>query len=330
MKTRKILLISAVYLACFCFSNVVSGQKESQSSSPDITIANPAYEKGKGPKVMFDEGHNNHRNTESYKALVDIITNDGYSVVVNKGKFTEDVLKGHDILIISNALHETNVSWWDKTRPYYPAFTQEEVDAVHKWVEKGGGLFLVADHEPFGTAAFNLAKKFCVIMSEGNAYDQDNPDVLTVGTKGGLFSRGHIVLFTRENGTLLDHPITRGRNKNEKIDKIRTFGGQSMLAPNGSGLLMFSESAFDIAPLTEEKRQIPHHLQGAALGYGAGRVLIFGEAQIFRFQAQNSGGNVSRLKAQTLPADDSKKFLLNIMHYLSGLLEPGLTLNKCQ
>src|SRR5689334_9903864 len=111
----------------------------------DAKVPHPTYEKG-GPRVLFDEAHNNfHTATGRYKPFADLIRNDGYKVVPNKEKFSEDVLKTAQVLIISNALGSTRMN--DKAASD-PAFTEEESDAVRDWVRAGGALLLIADHAP--------------------------------------------------------------------------------------------------------------------------------------------------------------------------------------
>src|SRR5258706_15957907 len=70
----------------------------------DAKVAHPAYAKN-GPKVLFDEAHNNfHTAGGRYKPFADLIGNDGYRLTSNKNKLSAQVLKGYDVLIISNAL----------------------------------------------------------------------------------------------------------------------------------------------------------------------------------------------------------------------------------
>ena len=287
----------------------------------DISVADPAYQKGKGPVVLFDQGHHNlHSITgiQSYRAFADIIENDGYVVKVNESKFIDENLKGRDILVIVNALEERNIDrkTWEKP-PYYPAFTPEEVKTVHAWVKKGGKLLLIADHQPFGKAAYEMAEIFGIPLSTGRAIDPNDND-----------------LYTRENGKLLDHPVTRGRKESEKVNKILTVAGESFPAPEGSGFLKFSASAYDIEPGTNEQRPIPGHFQGAAFAYGKGRVVVLGEAAMLsvNYMAVKTNSGVffpstppERVGGPMNPKQaDNRKLLLNIMHYLSGLLEPGV------
>ncbi|MBM3287632.1 MAG: hypothetical protein FJY88_09845 [Candidatus Eisenbacteria bacterium] len=58
-----------------------------------------------------------------------------------------------DVLVIANALGGA-----EDSSASLPAFTPEEVEAVHAWVSDGGGLLLIADHAPFGEAAMLAAQ----------------------------------------------------------------------------------------------------------------------------------------------------------------------------
>jgi len=295
--------------------SVESFKKREQFVLPksfDVSVKNPAFEKGKGPGVLFDEAHNNyHTAAGRYKTFVDIITNDGYVVTPSKAKFSTEVLKGHDIVVIANALdNRTNDNW--SSPEFTSAFAEDEIKALHDWVKKGGALLLIADHEPFGGVAYDLAAKFGVFLSKGTACDPEG-----------------LIVHSRTNGKLLDHPITNGRNENEKVNTVVAFTGESLQAPEGSGFLKLSEKAYDIEPATKAKRPVPGHFQGAALAYGSGRLVVMGEAGML--SAQATGFTTGFGGSAYLPLgmnaqnnyQENKKLLLNILHYLSGLLEPG-------
>jgi hypothetical protein len=85
-------------------------QGSGQMADPNFNakVEKPAYKnssKKSGPKVLFDEAHNNfHTTTGRYKPFADLVTNDGYRVVPNKQEFSARVLQGYRILVISNAL----------------------------------------------------------------------------------------------------------------------------------------------------------------------------------------------------------------------------------
>ncbi|HAW81680.1 MAG TPA: hypothetical protein DCX27_19455, partial [Balneola sp.] len=69
-----------------------------------------------------------------------------------------EVLLSCDIYAIINPLHKSNLGNWVLPNP--SAFTEQEIKEINQWVNQGGRLFLVADHMPFGGAAYDLAHSF--------------------------------------------------------------------------------------------------------------------------------------------------------------------------
>jgi hypothetical protein len=137
-----------------------------------------------------------------------LITSDGYQVTPNKEKFSAQVLKGFDILVISNALGAAQMNMPEAASP---AFTDAECDAVRDWVKGGGALLLIADHAPMGSAIQILGDRFGVSMSKMYTSDEQNYD---------KESNNHgFIVNTRESGRLADHAITRGRIDSEGVSK---------------------------------------------------------------------------------------------------------------
>ena len=76
--------------------------------SPPIT--SPAYERGAGPVVFIDEAHHNfHTFDGRYRSFGDLLEKDGYRMQSFASEFTESELLKGNILVISNALHESNI-----------------------------------------------------------------------------------------------------------------------------------------------------------------------------------------------------------------------------
>ncbi|HEX7774327.1 MAG TPA: hypothetical protein VF435_18015 [Pyrinomonadaceae bacterium] len=276
----------------------------------DASVSKPAYSEN-GPKILFDEAHNNfHTATGRYKPFVDLITNDGYHVTPNKTRFTPETLQGYGILIIANALGHERMS---ATEASNPAFTDEESDVVRDWVKGGGALLLIADHAPMGAANQILAQRFDVDMSKSYTIDPDNHDKDSK-------NRGFIV-YTRESGRLADHPITRGRNANEQVNRVIAFTGQSLKGPAASvAFLKLADTALDQMPGSNSQRtSAAGRAQGIALKYGKGRVIIMGEAAMLTAQVI-TGPNPIKF-GMNRPGIDNRQLALNIMHWLSGLLK---------
>lgn len=271
----------------------------------DTSVKNPAYTTSH-PKVLFDEAHFNfHTASGRYKPFADLITNDGYRVTPNNEKFSRQSLQGFDVLVIANA-GAAQADSADRSRP---AFTDEECDSVRDWVKSGGALLLIADHAPAGSAAAIMGSRFGVEMSKGFTADPINYERLTLNPGW--------IRFTRAQKNLGDHPITRGRTANERINSVLSFTGQSLKGPKDStALLTLSDKAYDVdEPGNPQRARIVSaagRAQALALSFGKGRVVVFGEAAMLTAQNQNFGLNY--------PGTDDRQLVLNVMHWLTGLL----------
>jgi hypothetical protein len=302
--TRSLSTALSLILVC-----AISGFAQ-QMADPnfDAKVPNPAYKKS-GPKVLFDEAHNNfHTATGRYKPFADLITNDGYQITANKEKFSKETLKDHQILVISNALGAARMN---DPLAGNAAFTEAESDAVRDWVKAGGALLLIADHAPMGGASQSLAQRFGVDMSKMFTMDQENHDKES--------QNPGFIVYTRESGRLADHPVTRGRNDAERVNKIITFTGQSLKGPADSvAFLKLADSARDAMPGTNPNpASAAGRSQGLAMKFGKGRVIVMGEAGMLSAQVvqpQNVKFGMNR------DGIDNRQLALNIMHWLSGLL----------
>jgi hypothetical protein len=119
---------------------------------------------------------------------------------------------------------------------------------------------------------------------------------------------------------MLDHPITRGRNDGEKVDRIVAFTGQALKVAEPNAVFMkLGEGARDKADRTaEESVAVGGQAQGLALKFGKGRVVALGEAAML--SAQVAGPNRTPM-GMNVPGNDNRQLALNIMHWLSGVLK---------
>jgi len=299
----KTLLVSvAVLLLSF---SALSQQQEADLTF-DASVRNPAYTTTH-PKVLFDEAHFNfHTAGGRYKPFATLITNDGYVVTSNKNAFVAQSLNGFDVLVIANA-GAAQPGSADRSKP---AFTVAECDAVQEWVRAGGALLLIADHNPAGAAAAILAARFDVDMSKGFTADPINYERVALDASW--------IQFSRANRNLGDHAITRGRDASERINRVLSFTGQSLKGPKEStALLKLSTQAYDVDdlsnPVKAKLTSAAGRAQALALPFGKGRVVVFGEAAMLTAQERNFGMNY--------PGTDDRQLVLNVMHWLTGLLK---------
>jgi hypothetical protein len=257
---------------------------------------------------MFDEAHHNFHTTDGrYKPFADLLMNDGYRIVRNRQPFTKSSLSSFKVLVIANALGAEEM---DDNGADASAFTEEECQAVQEWVKGGGSLLLIADHAPFGGAAASLAGRFNVDMSKGFTYDTGN----------SVSGSPSLLIFSRDNKLLATHPITEGRDQNERLNSVQSFTGQSLKGPDDSvAILKLSDTAKD-TPNREADSSVSAagRAQAFAFKFGKGRVVVQGEATML--SAQISGAEKSRM-GMNVPGNDNKQYALNVLHWLSGLLK---------
>jgi hypothetical protein len=273
-------------------------------------VSPPAFEPGHGPRVAIDEAHFNfHTAGERYAPFAQLLRRDGFVVSASGEPFSESSLAGVEILVIANALNERNVEEWALPTP--SAFTAGEIAAVHDWVEQGGALLLIADHMPFGGAAADLAAAFGLAFTNGYA---SRP----VSTRG-------LFVFDRSDGSLTDHPIARGRDSAESVSSVATFTGQAFSATGARPVFVLAADAYLLVPtsadgISADTPRAPAGglLQGATLKVGAGRVAAFGEAAMF--SAQLAGPERTPMGMNAPGAEQNAQFVLNVVHWLAGLL----------
>jgi hypothetical protein len=321
MELRGTPWIAAVVTAgVLMLATAISAQEQVADSNFDVRVSLPAYTSNP-PTVAIDEAHRNFHTAEGrYKPLADLLTNDGYRLSRNTRTFDRDSLRDVRVLIVANALGADATA--DSSSS---AFTDQEADYLRTWVEEGGSLLLIADHVPFGNAAESLGRRFDIQMGKGIVFDR------RANTDGSPTA----LVFSRENTLLGSHPLLDGRSPSESIKRIVAFSGQSLSLPAGAtALLKFGASAREASTSTQleaalngeasEVRTANGLAQAVVMKVGRGKLAVFGEAAMFTAQVVRfeNGGQLEEIKmGMNVPGNDDRQFALNILHWLSGLLD---------
>jgi len=305
---RRKMIPGLLFFSLFSAS-LLSQQVADTTYNP--VILQPEYTKGEGPVVAIDEGHYNFHTADGrYLPFARLLRSDGYVVRGYPGRFKESRLRDVRILVIANALNKINVENWYLPTP--SAFTAKEIETVKKWIEKGGSLFLIADHMPMGGAAADLAAAFGFRFTNGFAID--------TATRGQAY-------FYRKDRTMVPCSITNGRNSGETINKVVTFTGQAFESPaEAKTILRFNEQYLlletDTAWVFDSSTRftpVNGWSQGAYMKYGEGRLVMFGEAAMFT--AQLGGPSQVKMGMNSDFAGENYKLLLNIIHWLDKRIE---------
>lgn len=313
--TPRLATLIPVMLAA-CFSACASEHSHSQIADDgwEPTVISPEFEAGAGPAVFVDAAHGNFHTIDGrFNAFAELLRLDGYKVNSADVAVSKELLSDAEIFVISNAVLGGHDAEWILPTP--SAFTPTEIELLVGWVRGGGSLLLIADHMPFPGAVADLAAEFGVIFHNGFAMKS--------------LESGGTASFTRSDGLLVDHPVTRGRSGEERVGSVRSFTGQAfryvsavqplMLIPD-EWIVLLPTEAWDhseATPLISAKGLI----QGGVLRYGAGRVAVFGEAAMFTAQSSINDGVVRRMGMNHPKANENAQFVLNVLHWLSGLLD---------
>jgi hypothetical protein len=112
------------------------------------------------------------------------------------------------------------------------------------------------------------------------------------------------VLASRDNGLLLDHPVTRD------VRRLVVFGGQSLLFPRKAAIFIRvakNARARDGAAVGNG--------QAGALRFGRGRVVITGDMGMLSAQLVTENG-VTGKWGMNVPGIDNRQLVLNIERWL--------------
>lgn len=290
----------------------------------DPPVPRPVWPAADGPRLCVDAAHFNfHTIDNRFWVFGELARRDGFRVTSANAVFSAASLAACEVLVISNA-QPSGDPWSSYPYPTPSAFTAAEIAAVTAWVRGGGRLLLIADHMPLAGAAAALAAAFGADFVDGFALKGVAADRSAAAIQA---ARGAPTLFRREEGTLVAHAITEGRDPSERLTQVRSFTGQAFRwgSPDVHPVMRLPADFVSLEPRiawqfdsTTHARAVGGWLQGATRRAGTGRVALFGEAAMF--SAQRSGGALMGMNAPM--AEQNAQFVLNVLHWLSGVLEP--------
>jgi hypothetical protein len=232
----------------------------------NLEIENPSYEVNEGPLIMFDSTHKNFFiQSHLIKPLVDVLLNDGYRVSFLDKEFSKSSLSQAKVLVVITALpfdFATESSASDKN-----TFSENELNELQNWVEKGGSLLVFSEHAPFDQAINPLLRKFDIESSVGTTIDTVNYD--------SKFGQGMIKF--EKNNLNKNHPIVNGKYK---VEKLVSFGGSALLGPKYENILKLGQNSLNIKHSTGVGPEGKGNSQGLAGMYGSGKVVALGDSNV--------------------------------------------------
>jgi hypothetical protein len=286
-------------------------------------LRKPAFAKN-GPVMLLDEGHQNLVFNEGFARLS---TADGYKVRRSPSKFTADLLKKANILVILEPGIRGAVA---SPMAPPPPFTDEEAAVVHDWIMDGGALLFALNG--FAAGPHSVLTKLGVEFNLGFVTDPQ----LRKASDNTLGSMGYV--FSGEQFLSSSHKIILGRSPAEQVRSVVVAGMNGIKTkPEGAAsLLQCSEDA----QFNPDPRQIrvvaksdavtsnawatvpaPHTPIAIAYTLGKGRIVVLGDARMVSATIYYDAANLRDGHYAGLRQGDNQQFTLNVMHWLSRLLE---------
>jgi hypothetical protein len=179
MKRKLLFTFLTVFIAVLPitaqdFKYILHGLQNVQSFDPNYVAPTPMRPANTGTTIYIDGAHNNfHTFDGRFTPFSNLVRNDGFNVAAFSEEFTSANLADVKILVIANPVNAANNPEANWVAPILSAFSDDEIDALVDWVEKGGSLLLIADHFPFPGAVEALATRFGFQVDNGYNFDPE-------------------------------------------------------------------------------------------------------------------------------------------------------------
>ncbi|HEV8080846.1 MAG TPA: hypothetical protein VGP43_09045 [Chitinophagaceae bacterium] len=271
----------------------------------DVSVINPVCQSN-CPTILVDYVH--HIRTvvsleNDIKAMINLLTNDGFKVVKNLGSFTKQSLAQTNFLIIRGG-----------------QFEKDEIQLLNNWVLQGGALLTFTHHD------WPLFDEVLQTFGIQTKEIETTHDSLHGLLRDRFTINPSYIYFSEADSLLGNHPILKGRNISERIKKVQTLASKTIIGPRGSSILLkLSKSAVDFMSIDPEDRTSRVGIKtdgfrslGIAFNYGKGKVVVTDAWALMALLFEPSERGKMGMNT---PGNDNKQFALNIMRWLTGYLK---------
>lgn len=304
---------------CFILLLIASTFANGCGKRPTSTESDHKSSPRRDKIILYDFGHNNLDDPETFELLSKWLGPHGYKVRKNDGAFDDENLGLVDILVVKNAIADVNVERWSLPTP--SAFTTTEIDVLDQWVRDGGSLLIVADHMPVAGAAEDLLSRFGVKTSNGFTV---NAKVLDGHEPSDVMEAAYL-RFRRDDGSIISHVINDGGLRTQRINLLTTHVGSAFRLPEeGEPLLKLGSDTISLVPEVSwefdeatPRIDVTGWLQAGVVRIGRGRVAVLGDSQLLDVPWPESASGEPEAYGS---AEDNTQFTLNLINWLSGRL----------
>jgi len=295
-------------------------------------VATPSYPPGTGPRILVDSSHANTSDLASrFLKFGELLAADGYQVEDSPYPFNtedfDDQLEDAEILVVANPGVDILAA---------------EFQPVVDWVRDGGKLLFVIDHTPFPARVATAAPLLGITFPVGQRVRVVPPSCLPVQFCDIVRIVWARTPLNSAEGSILEHAVTQGSasSSSDDVSVVRSYVGSAFaVVSNPPTDATYSPTL--VHPATAvfhpSSQSASGLLLGLAIQLGSGRVYVSGEAAMLSAQrlgvtnvldengnpVLDGNGNpvqasVDKFGIQVEPGN--RQYLLNVVHWLDGLL----------
>ncbi|MEM9292014.1 MAG: hypothetical protein AAGD01_10065 [Acidobacteriota bacterium] len=188
---------------------------------------------------------------------------------------------------------------------------RSEIEALGRWIGKGGALMIFASHYPNGGGTRPLLDALGVRFRDGFVHHPEHPSL------GG----GQCSWFTMTEGNGLlrqQHPILATPAEGLPVAAVRWLCGAALMRYPQDVVLDLPDATVNFSPRpgTSMAREVSDDYAAAlAFPYGAGKVFVSGDQGIFRNFVYRFGQESVHVTI-TDPEAENGHFLVRVMRWL--------------
>lgn len=265
-------------------------------------------------RVLIDRFHEtiytNEGPASGADVMLEIMGRDGFSVSYADTALDGGLLDTADILII-HGLPNNEINLDNGATLWQSPLSDSEIEAIARFVDGGGGLYLSLSHFPNGSGALPLLEAFAVKFRDGYLYSKEYPS-FTDPDNGHC---SHYFGMSKKDGTLNgDHPLIKNGLKVEKIDYLC---GAAIFREPEDAVLPFPKGSENYNKDDTISEASDHYAGMIGFDYGKGKVVVAADQGMFRdfIFTFDSGERV--YVTITSPGNDNANLFVNMMRWLS-------------
>ena len=265
-------------------------------------------------RVLIDRFHQTIYKNEGYatgaQIMLEIMDRDGFSVDYAEAPLNNGALNEAEILII-HGLPNDEVALTNGATFWKSPLSDEEIDAIVRFVDAGGGLYLSLSHFPGGSGAAPLLEAFAVKFRDGHLYSKEYPS-FTDPVDGRC---SHYFGMSESDNTLnTKHPLIRNGLPVRKVDYLC---GAAIFREPADVVLQFPPSSQNYNKDDTISESSDFYAGMIGFEYGKGKVVVAADQGMFRNFIFTFDSEEKVYVTITSPENDNANLFINMMRWLS-------------